>query len=211
MNIPVFAHITAATYLVPAGFGIWQFRQLRGPLKVLAVLAVLAVLQLGAELLAAYLYGYNTFESGFYEFIELCLLGSIYLMVARKRVTRSLMLSLIAVYAIVWIIRIPSLFDSSIVATEMTVLDRVLRIVLSVVTLLSLIETEKTHLVDSPPFWIVFGVLLSSAGTLMVMALSNDLLRLGRPYFEVAWHVNWSMSIVSNLFFTKAFLCKQQM
>jgi hypothetical protein len=59
-------------------------------------------------------------------------------------------------------------------------------------------------------FWVAMAVALYSAGTLILLGLSNDLLKLGVPYFKAGWVFNWSLLIIANLFYAKAMLCKQQ-
>jgi hypothetical protein len=78
------------------------------------------------------------------------------------------------------------------------------------VTLHAAVKDEKSHLLERPVFWVAMGVLLYASGTLLVLGLSNHLLQLGKPYFDVAWHINWSLLIIANLLYTKGMLCKSQ-
>jgi ABC-type transport system involved in multi-copper enzyme maturation permease subunit len=100
--------------------------------------------------------------------------------------------------------------DPDHINSGMAMISRTFLIVMALVTLQSAIKDEKLHLLERPVFWVVMGVVLYSAGTLLVVGLSNQLLELGVPYFVVAWHINWSLLIIANLLYTKGMLCKSQ-
>lgn len=210
MAYPSFSNISAATYAIPAGVGIWRFRKLNKPMKVLVFLTVIACLELGVEFSVAYWKHYNNFVSTYYEFVEFCLLCSIFFMFIDRRGSRVALIALASVYVVIWVIKIPTFYNPAIVAGDVEVLSRIFLVTLSLITLQSILDLGTARLIDTPVFWVVAGVVLYSAGTLLVMGLSTQLMKFGRAYFLAAWDINWALNIVTNLFYTKAFSCKQQ-
>lgn len=60
---------------------------------------------------------------------------------------------------------------------------------------------------ENPMFWIGSSILIYNAGTILIFAFANLLLKYGLKYFEIGWYVNWSLEIVSNGLFAYAFSC----
>ena len=92
----------------------------------------------------------------------------------------------------------------------MAMISRTFVIAVSLITLQATLKDERSRLVERPVFWVAMGAILYSSGTLLVVGLSNQLLQLGKTYFDVAWHINWTLLIIANLFYTKGILCKSQ-
>jgi len=72
------------------------------------------------------------------------------------------------------------------------------------------IKDERSTMLERSVFWVAAAVILYSTGTMAVLGLGNFLMKLGRPYFVAAWHINWTLIIVANIFYTKGMLCKPQ-
>jgi len=81
---------------------------------------------------------------------------------------------------------------------------------MSIVTLNALLKTAARKLTHEPVFWVLTGTLLYFSGTFAVMGLSNELMKLGRWYFDFAWHINWGLTIIANMLYAKGVLCKAQ-
>jgi hypothetical protein len=72
----------------------------------------------------------------------------------------------------------------------------------------SLLADSSVRLVEKSLFWVVSAVLLYSAGSMVVIGLSDRLLRANYWLLYVAYHVNWALEISANLLYSKALLCK---
>ncbi len=179
-------------------------------MKVLAVLAGLACLELIAEYVVQRLIHYNTFLPRYYEALELLMIGWVYYLSFRKKGIRLVVVLLCAFFTIVWLIQVPHLYESHTVVGSTQILSRIVLVALSLVAFQSIGEVATNRLIEVPLFWVSLGVLLYSAGTLIVFGLGNEILKMGMSYFAAAWSLNWLLSIAANLFFAKAFLCRQE-
>jgi hypothetical protein len=209
MEFPLLGQIAVASGYVPVVVGFWRFRKLSRAMKVIAVLVALACIEFVFEEIATRWLGYNAFVSDYYEFVEFCMLWAVFSMSVSKRISRFILFPLGLAYIIVFLARLPSVHNTAAISTEISVISRVCLVAMSLVALYSTVEETTTRVVDIPVFWVLLAVVLYSAGTLMVFGLGNEILRLGARYFDTARRVNWSLNIVANLFYTKAFLCKE--
>jgi hypothetical protein len=210
MAIPVFGQIHGLSFLVPATTGILRFSKLDKAMRVLAVLCVLACINIGAQLLVG-LWGLkNYFVSNFYRIVEVSLFCAVYFFSVGSKAVRNVLKVLAVLFAVIWMVNTIWYLHPDHINSEMGMMSRIFLIVMSVVTLHAAVKDEKSHLLERPVFWVAMGVLLYASGTLLVLGLSNHLLQLGKPYFDVAWHINWSLLIIANLLYTKGMLCKSQ-
>ena len=209
MTYPLLAYVYGASTLVPAVAGLSRFRVLQRPLRILAVLSVLACFTEVIEYLVARWNHYNAFISSYYEFFEYSMLLGVYFTSVGKKRTRAIIIALELIFAVVWLIEVPTFYNPRAVTADVQTVSRILLIVASLVILQSILDQSSNRLMDLALFWVASGVILYSTGTLMVFSLANRLLKLGLPYFEMAWRINWLLSITANLFYVRAFLCKQ--
>lgn len=211
MTLPLFGRVSEASYLIPAGVGLWVFRRLSAPLKIVAVLALLTCIVVAIEIIAAYLIHYNNFVTNFFEMVEFVVIVIAYFLYVRNRNSRLILISLSVPVIAVFLIKLPHLYNPSVIAENTSVVSRLALVALSLVALQSVMDSGTERVVDVPFFWVVFGVMLYSAGTIMVFGLADRLLKIGLPYFEMGWRVNWLLNIAANLFYTEAFLCRRQL
>ena len=85
-------------------------------------------------------------------------------------------------------------------------LSGVIQIVLSGILVYLAINVQEVPYHKNPLFWFGFSILMYSAGTIMILSSGNVLLKMGLEYFTIAWHINWSLEIFSNLLFAYTFL-----
>jgi len=210
MAIPVFGQIHAVSFLIPAAAGIKRFSKLSRAMRLLTILCVLACIDIAVQLLVAFGGMKNYFLSDYYRVIEVTLLCVVFYLSSVSKGTRIVLRALGILFVVIWIVDMFYFHDPHRMNSTMAMTSRTFLIVMSLVTLQSAIEDERSHLLERPVFWVVMGVVLYSAGTLLVVGLSNQLLALGKVYFDVAWHINWSLLIIANLLYTKGMLCKSQ-
>ncbi len=209
MAIPIFAHISAASNLVPAAVGLRNFRKLRAGMRFLAFLSVLACLQLVAENIVGYLYKNNYFLADYYTVVEFSLLTAVFYFSAKSKVSRAILVVLFVAFLVYWVINITHRPDSQSINTNLAMVSRVFLIAIALVGFQGVLAEGTASISRLPVFWVSFAVAIYSAGTLVLFGLSNDLLRMGLIYFEVAWYVNWVLLIVVNLMYSKGMLCRE--
>jgi hypothetical protein len=207
MAIPVFAHIAAASYLIPAGSGIRSWKRLPAPMKVFSLFCIYSFVHLLAEFVLGRMGISNLFLLDYHQIVELlCILFIYAIWIGNKRY-KDLFQYLGLAYALLWMINMfyfedPQQFSE---VTAMTALF--IQIVTSIIVLNALIRTSREPVAHHSIFWIALGVLLYAAGTIIVSGFSNTILAMGISYFNILWHINWGFTVIANILFARSFLC----
>jgi len=189
MMLPLLGQIHLGFFLVPAAAGIIKFRVLSKAMRMLTVLCVLACFNIAAQSLLASWGIRNYFISDYYTILEMSLLcGIFYLSVASKR-ARIVLRVLGLIFFGIWIVDMVFFHNPDQINSEMAVVSRIFLVVMSLVTLQAAMGDESSVLTARPVFWVAMGVVFYASGTLLVLGLSNELLKLGKSYFDVAWHI----------------------
>jgi len=207
--IPIFAHISAASNLIPAAVGLRTFRKLPAGMRYLAFLSILACVQLVAEFIVASLYGNNYFLADYYTVVEFVLLTAVFFFSTKSNTARFILGILLMAFLVYWIIDMLQKPDSLSINTRMAMVSRVFLITMALVGFQGVLAGGTSAISRLPVFWVSFAVAVYSAGTLVVFGLSNELLRMGMIYFEIAWYVNWVLLIAVNLMYSKGMLCTE--
>jgi hypothetical protein len=202
------AHISAASNLIPAAVGIIKFRRLERGMQFLALLCVLACVQLVAENVVALIFTNNYFLVDYYTIVEFSLLAAVFYFSIDSKFSRQMIAVLFSAFFIYWSINMVQRPDPQEINTKLAMVSRVFLIAVSLVGFQYSLKEGSSVMSKMPIFWVSFAVVLYSAGTLIVFGLSNQLLKLGRPYFDIAWHINWGLLIVVNLMYSKGMICR---
>ena len=210
MPIPVFAHVNAVSYLIPAATGVMRFSRSNRAMRTLAILCVLACFDVAAQLFLALKKEKNYFISDYYRVIEVTLLCAVFYFSLAPKGVRNILRGLGIVFFVIWVANTAWFNNYDQINNGMAMLSRIFVLVMSLMTLQATMKDESSPLLERAIFWIGLGAALYSSGTLLLLGLSNHLLQLGASYFLAAWHINWGLSIVANLFYTKGMLCKSQ-
>jgi len=208
--LPLFGQIHLASFLLPATTGMIRFAKLNRAMRILTLLSVLACFNIAAQYLLAAWRIKNYFISDYYRVVEISLLCAVFQFSVGSKGPRIVLRALGILFIVIWIVDMIYFHNPELLNSGMAMTSRIFLIVMSLVTLQAATKDEKPHLLERPIFWVGIGVVLYSSGTLLVLGLSNQLLKLGQTYFVVAWHINWSLLIAANLFYTKGMLCKFQ-
>lgn len=210
MTIPIFGQIHALSFLVPTTVGVTRFARLSRALRILAALCLLACLNIATQYVLGLLNIRNYFISNYYRVVETSLLCAVFYHSVAAKGVRNVLTGLGILFVVIWGANMIWFNNPDQYKSGMAMISRTVVLVMSLITLQATLKDEQSHLVERPVFWIAMGAVLYSSGTLLVVGLSNQLLRLGKTYFDVAWHINWSLLIIANLFYTKGMLCKLQ-
>jgi hypothetical protein len=210
MTIPVFGQIHALSFLIPATVGSVRFARSNRAMRILAVLCVLACLDVAGQLFLGARSVRNYFISDYYRVIETSLLCAVFYSSVAAKGIRRVLIVLGILFVLIWGTDMIWFNNPDQYKSGMAMISRTFVLVMSLMTLQATLKDEGSRLVDRQIFWIAMGAVLYSSGTLLVVGLSNQLLQLGQSYFIVAWHINWALLIIANLFYTKGFLCKSE-
>jgi hypothetical protein len=208
MAIPVFGQIHLASFLIPASVGVAKFATLNKAMRILAVMCLVACLDVALQVFLSMKYVKNYFISDYYRLIETSFLCAVFYFAVASRKVRNVLRGFGILFVVIWIVDMNWFNNPDHMNSGMAMISRVFVLGMSLITLQTTMKDERPHLVQRPVFWIALGAILYSTGTLLIVGLSNQLLQLGPTYFIVAWHVNWSLLIIVNLFYAKGMLCK---
>ena len=176
-------------------------------MKVLAILLTLACIQTGLELAWALRSKTNYFLSDYFRIVEVSLLCIVFVTSSRLKGNRRYLIVLGCVFAVVWAVNLIFFDDTNRMNSLMGMVSRAFMMAMAALVLWSQLHDERLPMTEQPLFWVASGVILYAVSTIAILGLSNTLIQLGRPYFYVAWHINWIMSIVANIFYVKGMLC----
>lgn len=210
MPIPVLGQIHPVSFLLPVAAGIVRFPRLNRAMRILAVLCIAACINIAAQYYLGSLGVKNYFISDYYSVVEVSLLCAVFCFSTVSGGTRRVLTAMVLLYVAFWVVDMVWFYNPAQINSVMAIVSRFFLVVMSLVTLQTAMRDEASHITGRPVFWVVIGVLLYASGTMVVFAVSNELLNLGPPYFDIAWHVNWSLLIIANLAYTRGMLCKSQ-
>jgi hypothetical protein len=210
MAIPAIGYVAVGSGFVPAIAGIIRYRRLGRVMKLFVVFCVILALSFVVEFLFGLFRLKNYFISDIYHLGEVPLMALIYYRSTARESTRNILRACTAVFLAVWLIDEIFFFSPERMNNALAMISRITLVFMSSVTFDTFVKTTATKLVDEPLFWILTGTILYSSGSLVVVGLGNKLLELGVAYITAAWYLNWTLSIVSMILFTKGLLCKAQ-
>ena len=203
-------HIAVWSTLIPAVLGIWRFGRLDKPMKYFAVLCVVGAVNVLLEVVLSRLGIRNYFVSDLYFLVAVPFFGLVYHFSIKAQLARNLLRVCTALFVLVWLIHKAAFADPNQLSSTLAMITAIWLVVMSIVTLNALLKTAARKLTHEPVFWVLTGTLLYFSGTFAVMGLSNELMKLGRWYFDFAWHINWGLTIIANMLYAKGVLCKAQ-
>lgn len=208
MRFPLIAIVAGISCLIPPAAGITRIKSFDRPMKIFFVYCVVSLFQVIVEYLLAMHGINNTFLSNISFPVECFFLSVVYWLSTGDRRVRRAIVWLAILYSVVWVVgkvhfETPGQLNSFIMAVS-----RIFVIAISVILIQNLLKDTVTFIADRPVFWVSSGSILYSAGVLVVLGVSNELIKGGRTFFNSAWYINWSLFIIGNLMFAKAFLCR---
>ncbi len=207
MTIPVFAHVAAISYFIPATYGILNWKNNGKALKTLTVFLIYTIFHVAFEFLLGRMNISNQFLINFHQLIEFECIIYIFRQWTSKRTMKDVFHIFALLYLVFWFteitfISIPTEFRESISTTA-----NVLLILSALVIGIELFRTTELPVTQHSIFWIAAGVILYTSGTVVVVTISNSILKAGIEYFNAMWHIIWGFTIISNIFYARSFRC----
>jgi len=210
MSIPLLGYIYFGASFVPVVVGLYRYRTIPGPMKILTLLCILSLVIAAIEFILGRLKIPNQFLANYYVPVELLLIALIYFLSMKTAKERKLIGGGVALFMLVWMmdkifIEVPDQMNSNIAAVS-----RLFLIALSILMISAIARDETSTLSDKSIFWVAVGVIVYSTGTFIIAGVGSRLLKIDVSLFVIAWHVNWVLLIVANLLYTKGLLCKSR-
>jgi|GEM_PF-4709603 len=209
MNVPLIAHVSAASHLVPAAVGLWYWKRLSLPMRVLVFYFNFTVLVEITELILALLGIHNIFVINIHRIVEFVSFMYFFRHHVHHHTYREAMAILSMLYIVLWFTEVS--FDpfpkqhSEFINT----VSNIALLIVSVAVSFYLFTTSQGNLTSQSTFWICLGAILTFSSTVIIYSLGNTVLALGIEHFTLLWHFNWGFSIIANILYARSFLCQQ--
>ena len=208
MGVPIPAYINVFVLLTTTAVGLARFSRLSIALKALTVFCIMLCAESAAEFYLAFHATNNSFVSNAGLGIEALFLAAVYAIALDVKSVRRMIVVLSIVFVCIWVPDKIFFEDPKAINEAMCIISGIFTIVISVIALHTVAKRTTSSLTDEPLFWIATANILASTGDMFVLGVSNELLAMGVSYFTAAWYINWSLDIISYIFYIKAFLCK---
>ena len=205
MKLPVIVYFVNASSLFAAIAGIVRFRRLNNAMKVFSIFCGLTCLMEIFELILSRKNINNTFISNYYVLVEVIFVSIVYLISLGNKRMQRIISALTLLFLCVWVLDKIYFDVSGQVNIEMAVTSRIFIILISVLTIHTIVRQMNHPFINTPIFWVSTGVLLYSTGVALILASMNELIKMGISYYQAAWYINWSLEILCNLIFIRAF------
>jgi hypothetical protein len=210
MSIPVLGYVYFGVSFVPAVVGLVRYRKMPAPMRVLTMLCVLSVLNTVTAFVLARMKINNQVMANVYVPVELILITAVYFLSTVAGRFKGALLGSASLFLLVWFIDLIFIESPTGMNSTMAAISRLFFIAQSFLMINVVSKESAVQLSKSAVFWVASGVILYSTGTFIVAGLGSRLLEISVSFFVIAWHINWGLLIVANLFYTKGMLCEYQ-
>jgi len=114
----------------------------------------------------------------------------------------------LAGFAVLWIVSKFSFEPFSLADDGTATISKILQIAFSVYLLIEIVKESELVWTDDSRLWVVVSLIIYAAGTLFWFAFYNKMLQASPDRLIEVYSLNWTLMIISNLLFLRAFLCK---
>ena len=210
MSIPLLGYVCFAVSFVPAVVGLFRYGKMSTPMRLLTALCALAVLNDVTSLILGRMKINNQLLANVYVLVELVLITAVYYFSTVAGRFKRALLGSASLFVLVWLVDVTFFDPLTEMNSTMAAISRLFLIAQSFMMITVVSRDSAGQLSKRAVFWIASGVILYSTGTFIVAAFGSRLLDINVSFFVIAWHINWSLLIVTNLFYTKGMLCEYQ-
>jgi len=207
METPAIAYVSCYSSVIPTIAGIVRLKRLNNAMKIFLLFCIFTCAEIGEEYALGHKHVNNAFLSNYSDLSDSAFIFTVYFFSIESKRIKQIISTLAVLFLCIWIIdkiyfEIPNQLNN-----EMAVASRIFTIAISVFMIHTIVKRIDHPLTDEPVFWVSISTLIYSAGVFFILGLSNELLEMGTSYFQAAWHINWWLSIISNVMYTKGFFC----
>jgi uncharacterized membrane protein len=186
-----------------------RYRNLPRPLKILEWLIIFSILEVGVQWFLASYHIYNLWTSHFYSLIEIIFVTFMYSSWVKQKQFKLILFLCLAGFIILWIISKFTFEPFSTADDGTATVSKIFQILFSVYLLVKVVRESEIIWTNDSRLWVVAGTIIYSAGSIFLFALFTKMLQISHDRLRVVWFLNWILIIVSNLFYTRGFLCKK--
>jgi hypothetical protein len=210
MPIPLLGYICFGFLFVPAVVGLFRYRKMPTPMRVLTMLCVLSVVNTVTAFVLGRMKINNQVVANLYVLVELILITAVYFLSTVAGRIKRVLLGSASLFVFVWLVDVTFFDPLTEMNSTMAAISRLFLIAQSFMIITVVSRDSAGQLSKRAVFWVASGVILYSTGTFIVAGLGSRLLETNVSFFVIAWHINWGLLIVANLFYTKGMLCEYQ-
>jgi hypothetical protein len=174
------------------------------------MLCVLSVLNTVTAFVLARMKINNQVMANVYVPVELILITAVYFLSTVAGRFKGILLGSASLFVLVWFIDLIFIESPTGMNSTMAAISRLFFIAQSFLMINVVSKESAVQLSKRAIFWVASGVILYSTGTFIIAGLGSRLLEINVSSFVIAWHINWGLLIVANLFYTKGMLCEYQ-
>jgi hypothetical protein len=208
MSIPIFAHLAAASFLLPLIYGLRHWATVNSTMKLFVVFSVYAALHVLTELLLGLQHINNQILSDIFQLIEFECIVFLYVKSVKIRIFKDILQIIGMLYCVYWFIEMSFIEIPEEFHVTIAVAANIFLIIASVLIFYEISLITNYQFFNHSIAWIAMGVILYTSGTVLILTMSNTVLKNGIQYFNILWHINWGFCIVGNIFYARSFLCK---
>jgi hypothetical protein len=189
--------------------GGFRYRSLPQPLRLLEYLLVFAFIMTIIEWILASQSINTLWAAHISTIVEFVIVLIIFSFWMRHDLSRLVSFGCLIGFIIFWIIS-KLLFEPFSQFDGWTAaVSKIIQITFSSILFVEVIKDSDIDWTKDPRFWVAAGIIIYSAGSLFLFALFNKMLLISPDRLKFVWSLNWIFSIISNLLFARAFLCKK--
>jgi hypothetical protein len=189
--------------------GGFRYRSLPQPLRLLEYLLVFAFIMTIIEWILASQSINTLWAAHISTIVEFVIVLIIFSFWMRHDLSRLVLFGCLIGFIIFWIIS-KLLFEPFSQFDGWTAaVSKIIQITFSSILFVEVIKDSDIDWTKDPRFWVAAGIIIYSAGSLFLFALFNKMLLISPDRLKFVWSLNWIFSIISNLLFARAFLCKK--
>jgi hypothetical protein len=208
--MPAVLYFSLITGNVVGLIAILRYKKLSTPLRYLGWYIVFIGVAEWLEFFLAYHRIHNLWLFHFTTPIELFILSGVFYHWRKNKRDKSVILLLLTIYMIVWIVGLFSFEPLEQSNNYTMILCNLLEIVFAVILLMGFLNENQSVWHHDARFWVATGVVMYAAATMFLFGLFNVLLASSLSTLRMWSYFNWMISIVTYLFFLRAFFCKPE-
>jgi len=208
LKIPLLAYVSGFSVLIPIAIGLYKRKSLEEGLKWLWWLLLFELATSSGQLILNVHRITNLWLSHIFVLVEFSLVVCICSKWVETPNKRTLLRAVIVLFGLLWIgsrfsfepLGAPSSYVSPIAKAGLIVIS---------MYIIFLIAQTSEELFKDPRYWVVSGIIISSAGSLLFYAFRGIIDKFGRDELFIAYSIHWGIQIIANIIYSIGFLCTQ--
>ena len=208
LKLPFLAYVAGFSALLPFAIGFLRRKSLDEGLNWFCWLLFFDLAVSGGQLILNFYKIKNLWLSHLFVLVQFSFVIGICAKWVETAVVRKLFLISIALFSALWIISRFTFEPITVPTTYVTPIAKAILVAISLYMISSIAQSSE-QLSKEPRYWIVSGIVISSAGSLLFYAFRGIIDKFGRDELLIAYSVHWAIDIVANIIYSIGFLCRQ--